>query len=71
VGVLKNLNINRSCLVTVTQPSVPLYKSLRNVPKVAMMPVAELNAGDICNRQTMLITKDAFLSLMNKEQVND
>lgn len=69
--VLSNLNIERSCLVTVSQYDDNLYKSARNVPKIAVMSVSDLNAGDICNRQKMLFTKDAFLSLINsRETVN-
>jgi large subunit ribosomal protein L4 len=65
--ILGNLNIDRSCLVAIGEYNENLYKSVRNVPKVAVMPISELNAGDICNRQKILITKDAFLSLINKE----
>jgi len=68
VEVLGNLKIERSCLVTVSSLDINLYKSARNIPKIAVMPVAELNAGDICNHGKMLFTKDAFLSLLNKDQ---
>ena len=67
-NVLGNLNINRSCLVTVSEHNEKLYKSARNVPKVDVLAVSELNAGDICNHQKMLFTKDAFLSLVSKDQ---
>lgn len=65
--VLNNLKINRSCLVTIPQRDENLYKSARNVPKIDVMVVADLNAGIICNKQKMLFTKDAFLSLLNRE----
>ncbi|MBN1817887.1 MAG: 50S ribosomal protein L4 [Sedimentisphaerales bacterium] len=67
-GILNNLKIERSCLVTVPVHDENLHKSVRNIPKVVVMPVAELNAGDICNRQKMLFTKEAFLTLINREQ---
>jgi large subunit ribosomal protein L4 len=66
-GVLSNLKIDRSCLVTINGIDDNLYKSLRNVPKVDMLAVADLNAGDICNKQKMLFTKDAFMTLINKD----
>lgn len=69
-AVLNNLKIDRSCLVAISEYSDNLYKSARNVPKIAVMPVCDLNAGDICNRQKMLITKDAFLSIINKDTDN-
>jgi len=65
--MLSNLNINRSCLVTVNEHDENLYKSARNVPKVDVLVVADLNAGDICNRQKVLFTKEAFLSLINRD----
>jgi len=67
VGILGNLKIDRSCLVTTNVQDDNLYKSVRNIPKVDMLPVSDLNAGDICNKQKMLFTKDAFLSLINKD----
>lgn len=67
-GILNNLKIQRSCLVTIGDYDDNLYKSARNVPRVSVMPVAELNAGDICNRHKLLFTKEAFLSLLNKKQ---
>ncbi len=68
VGVLGNLKIERSCLVTTSEADANLYKSARNVPKVAITPVSELNAGDICNHSKLLFTKDAFVSLLSKEE---
>jgi large subunit ribosomal protein L4 len=56
--------------VAVTECSESLFKSLRNVPRVALMKVAELNAGDICNRKKMLFTKEAFLMLLNRQEEN-
>jgi large subunit ribosomal protein L4 len=70
-SVLRNLKIERSCLVTISSIDVNLYKSARNIPKVIVMPVAELNAGDICNHRKMLITCEAFLSLLNKDKASE
>jgi large subunit ribosomal protein L4 len=66
--ILGNLKINRSCLVAVEKRDENLLKSVRNVPCVDITMVFDLNAGDICNRQKMLFTKEAFLSLLNREQ---
>jgi large subunit ribosomal protein L4 len=64
VNILNNLKIDRSCIVAVPEYDDVLYKSLRNVPKVDMLAVADLNAWDICNRQKLLFTKDAFAALV-------
>jgi len=66
VNILSKLKIDRSCIVTLPEYDVTLYKSVRNVPNVYMMTVADLNAGDICNRQKLLFTKSAFVSLIEK-----
>ncbi len=68
-AILNNLKIERSCLVTVKDYDNNTYKSVRNVPRIAVMPVAELNAGDICSYHKMLITYEAFMSLLNQEHV--
>lgn len=70
VNVLTNLKIDRSCLVTVDSVDANLSKSARNVPKVTVMPVKDLNAGDICRYRKMLFTKEALLSVLNAEQAS-
>ena len=66
--VLGNLNIDRSCLVTIGQQDVNIYKSARNLPKVDVMVMSDLNAGIICNKQKVLFTKDAFVALLDKKK---
>jgi large subunit ribosomal protein L4 len=65
--VLGNLKIDRSCLVAVTADNQNVYKSARNIPKVEVIAVSQLNAGDICNHKKLLFTKDAFLSVTEKK----
>jgi large subunit ribosomal protein L4 len=71
VQILGNLKIDRSCLVTTNERDENVYKSVRNVPKVDVMPVEQLNAGDICAHKKLLFTKAAFLSVMDKEAKNE
>jgi large subunit ribosomal protein L4 len=71
VAILDNLKIERSCLVAIVSSDANLYKSIQNVPRVAVMPVNELNAGQICNYRKMLFTKDAFLSVLNKDKTSN
>jgi large subunit ribosomal protein L4 len=70
-GMLGNLKIERGCLVTISGYDDNIYKSARNIPKVMVMPVAELNAGDICSRRKILFTKEAFMSLLNRDKRNE
>ncbi len=69
--VLGNLKINRSCLVTINSYDENLFRSARNIQKIAVLPVVDLNAGDICNHNKMLITKDAFLSMLDRDKISD
>ena len=70
VDLLNNLKIERSCLVTISSLDANLYKSVQNIPKVAVMTVNELNAGDICRYRKILFTKEALLSLLDKGQTS-
>jgi large subunit ribosomal protein L4 len=70
-SVLRNLKIERSCLVTINDYDENLYKSARNIPSVIIMPLAELNAGDICSHHKMLITCEAFLSLLKTDKAGE
>jgi len=65
VAILDNLKIlnKGSCLVTISSEDTNLYKSARNIPRIAVIPVTDLNAGDICNHKKMLFTREAFLKL--------
>lgn len=70
-GVLSNLKIERSCLVAINELNENLYKSARNVPKVCVMPVGQLNAGDICRCNKMLFTREAFLSVLDRDKASE
>jgi large subunit ribosomal protein L4 len=63
-AMLSKLNIDRSCLVALSEHNENIYRSVRNIPKVTVMPVAELNAGDICTRQKMLFTRDSLAAFI-------
>ena len=65
-GILKNLKIDRSCLVAINGPDENVYKSARNIRKVDVLPVSDLNAADIVNHRQVLFTKDALTSLLDR-----
>ncbi|MHC4772068.1 MAG: 50S ribosomal protein L4 [Planctomycetota bacterium] len=56
--------------MTLPEQDVNVYKSARNIYKVDVTKVSDLNAGDICNKQNVLFTKDAFLALLDKKKTN-
>ncbi len=65
-SVLKNLKIDRSCLVAVRDYDENIHKSARNVTRVDVLPVADLNAAAIVNHKQMLFTKDAIVSFLDR-----
>jgi len=71
VNILSNLKIERSCLVTIGAEDANLCKSANNIPKVAVLLVSQLNAGDICNYRKMLFTKEALLSVLDEDQASE
>lgn len=64
VTLLANLKIDRSCLVAMENFDVNVYKSLRNIARVDVLEVDQLNAGDICRQRKLLFTKAALESLL-------
>jgi large subunit ribosomal protein L4 len=65
--LLKNLQINRSCLLATAERDRNVYLSSRNIGDLTVRMAAELNAADIVNRQKMLITREAMDALMKQE----
>lgn len=66
VSVLKNLKIDRSCLVALRDYDENVHKSARNVGRVDVLPVADLNAAAVVNHKQMLFTKDAIVSFLDR-----
>lgn len=64
--ILGNLGITRSCVVAIKALDPNVYKSARNIPRVVVTPVADLNAGEICGHDKVLFTKEAFLSFLDR-----
>lgn len=61
--VYKALGIDRSCLVALPEHNPSLYRAARNIDRTAVTSVSQLNAWDILNKRTLLITKDGFAKL--------
>jgi large subunit ribosomal protein L4 len=68
-AVLKALNLaGRSTLVTTPAHDPNVYKSARNIDKVSVCPVSDLNALVVLGPQRMLVTKDALDAIQQKSQ---
>jgi large subunit ribosomal protein L4 len=66
-GILRALGLGGvSTLVTTAALDVNVYKSARNIPRVSVAPVADLNALSVLAPRRMLVTKAALDSLKNR-----
>ena len=66
--VLDRLKVDRGCLVALHQPEETIFKSLRNLPRTDVCLLEELNAFNICRRQKLVFTKEAFDRLIGEEE---
>jgi large subunit ribosomal protein L4 len=68
--ILKALQIDgKRLLVAVSGYDVNVYKSVRNLAGVSVLPVAELNALEVLRPKSVLMTKAALDTLRSKLQV--
>ncbi|MDO4587475.1 MAG: 50S ribosomal protein L4 [Planctomycetia bacterium] len=64
VEMLKNLELNNTLLIVVDEYDLNVYKSARNIAKVNILPVAEINAYTILKPKQLLVTKKAMDKFM-------
>src|SRR4051812_48911482 len=56
-GALKKLQIERTVLVGIDGENTNVVRAARNIPNTRLTTVAQLNAWDILNTRTLLLTK--------------
>ena len=61
---LKNLKIDRTVLVAINGQDAAVERAARNIAKTRLTTVAQLNAWDILNTRTLLVTKDGLEALL-------
>lgn len=59
-GLLGALKIDRGCVLATAGQDPVLYKSGRNIPRIEIMSVADLNAYAILSRPRLVFTREAF-----------
>lgn len=62
-GVLRSLGCAESCLMVIDQANPNLVLSVRNLPRVKVLEVKDLNAYDVLFHRRMVLTKAAFEAL--------
>lgn len=60
VAILKALSIDTSLLIVLDKQNDVIYRSARNIPKVSVLPVSDLNAYEILKPKQLLMTKSAL-----------
>ncbi len=61
VGLLKALGLSESsCLLAIEGYDLNVWKSARNIPKLSVSPASDLNAYDLLQRKTLVVTKAAL-----------
>ena len=67
VDIMKNLKLNRTCLLTLAERDNNVYLSSRNVSDLMVRIAAELNAYDVATRSKMVVTREAMKLLCGQE----
>jgi large subunit ribosomal protein L4 len=66
-GLLKNLDINRTCLLALGERDRNIYLSSRNISDLTVRTAGELNAYDVATRMKMIVTSEAMEALCKRE----
>jgi large subunit ribosomal protein L4 len=66
--VLRNLQIDRSCLLALAERDENIHLSSRNLPRLTVRVTEELNASDVATRQKMLVTPEAMAALSGRQE---
>ena len=64
--VLKSLDLSATtCLLTIENHDLVIWKSARNIPGLMLSPAEDLNAYDLLHQKQLLVTKSAMDRLRN------
>jgi large subunit ribosomal protein L4 len=64
VAVYKALGIDRTCLLALSQADSAVERSARNIERTTLTTVAQLNAWDILQNRTLLMTRSGLEQLL-------
>lgn len=63
--ILRNLGINRSCLLALPQHDALIERCARNLRNASLTTVAQLNAWDILRNHTLLLTREGLEKIVS------
>ncbi len=64
VEILKNLNIEKKVIIATLAKDKNVFMASRNIPKVSIMPVLDLNALDLLSSSYLVLTKEGIKSMV-------
>jgi large subunit ribosomal protein L4 len=64
VAILRNIGLNKSCLLGMSDYDTNLILSARNIPYLRLMHVKDFNAYDVLRHQRILLTRDSLSYLI-------
>jgi len=62
--LFKALGIERTCCLATAEHDPMVYRSARNIDRCVVTTVRQLNAWDIMQKRTLLVTKDGLQKLL-------
>lgn len=66
--VLRNLKIDRGCLVGTADHDEKVWKSFRNIPRVSVEPVGRWNAHAVLRHKNLVLSKTALAKLLEMKK---
>lgn len=64
-AILKALKVSTTCLLTIGNPNENIWKSSRNLPRLKVRPVSELNPWEVLWPKRLIFTREAFDALVS------
>ena len=64
--LLRHLKLDGSCLIGIREHDAVLIQSARNIPRVALLQIADISAYDVLRSKYLVLTKDSFNALVER-----
>ena len=65
IEVLKNLKIEDSLLIATPKKNETVWRASRNIPKVSIKPVLDINALDLLSSKNLILSKEGIKVIKN------
>lgn len=65
-AMLAKLGVERTCLVVTAEQDDNVYKSMRNLPGVRIMPASDVNAHEVLRHRNLLLTQESYDALRKR-----